>query len=421
MLGVNAVFAAYEIAVASISRHKLETLSRSGTPGAAASVFMKEHMEGSLALVQLAITLAGTIAAATGGTGVGEYLVPYLENEFAFSNATSEIIGIVLFVLPLSVFTIIFSELVPKMFAIENNEAITLALSPAMRLLYGICYPLIRVFEKAVRVMVTASRKVFRIPAAGSEEDGLAELWAATAHARSRNIISAFEEKMANSAVLFSRKTVADVMVPAKTISCIVADASLSDALIRAHMDMHTRFPVVGKDGNMDTVLGYLNFKDIVTALKINPANPTVRGITRPIKRIAADMPISRALQEMMAENAHMAIVLEGTAVKGIVTLEDIIEMLVGKITDEYDGLPVYIHNSGSSLIVGGGTMLSDLYKVLNLNLELPDTTLSNWARERLGKPMRGGDIVRASEIEVWIRKTRRQQLLEAIVMRRKN
>ncbi len=421
MLLVNAVCAAYEIALASISRNKLEILAKRKAFGSAAALYMKEHMEGSLALVQLAITLAGAIAAATGGAGVGEYLVPHLEQSMGVTNATAEILGIAFLVIPLSIFTIIFSELVPKMLAIENNAAIALGLSPLMRVLYAVFYPLVSFFEKIVKSLTRILLRFIKTSQSDNRDSEFDELWAATAYARSRNVISSFEEKLANSAILFSRKTVADALVPAEMVSCIQADSSLQDALIRAHMDMHTRFPIVEKKEDLRTLTGYLNFKDIVTALRINPGNPTVRGITRPIKKIALKTPASQALQEMIAENAHMAVIVDGKTPRGIVTMEDIIEMLVGKIADEYDRLPSYIHHSGSSFMVGGGASMKAVFKAAGLGPAAPDMPIAQWVSEKLGRDARGGDIVKDSGLEVWIRKTRRHHVMEAIVLRLKS
>lgn len=418
MLLVNAVFAAYELALASISKNTLASHVAQKTRGAAAAMFMKEHMEGSLALVQLAITLAGAVAAATGGTGVGEYLAPWLAYEFGLRESVAEFFGVVLFVLPFSAFTIVFSELVPKMFAIEYNAGITLLLSPAVRVFYWGMYPVIALFEKTVKAVMRVFRRFVRPAQPDSREAVVEELRAATAYARSRNVIGLFEERIANSAVLFSRKTVRDAMIPAGLVSCVPADVSLNDALVRAHMDMHTRFPVVEKDGDLQTVIGYLNFKDIVSVLRMSPFNPTVKGITRPVKRINTARTLPHVLQEMIAENTHMAVVTDSHAILGIITLEDIIELLVGKIADEYDSLPVYIHNSGSSLLAGGGTAVSAVCAALKVPFEEADRPLSQWAEEKQGKPLRGGDIIRACGLEVWVRKTRRRHLMEAVVMR---
>ena len=416
MLAINALFAAYEIALASVSRARLSALEKRRALGAGAALFMKEHMEGSLALVQLAITLAGAVAAATGGNGVGEYLVPWLESTLGLGNGAAEFLGITIFVLPFSVFSIIFSELVPKMFAIENNERITLALSPLMRALYTVFHSLIALFEKTVRLFTDLARRLLPGPAPQAGHDELEELLTALSAARSRKAFGLFEERLAGSALELSRRTVRSALVSAKDVSCIPVSATLSEALIRAHADMHTRFPVVEKDNELSTALGYLNFKDIVTVLRLNPSNPTVRGITRPLKTIAPELPLSKALQEMMSENVHMALVREGGSTLGIITLEDILETLVGQITDEYDRLPAQLHQTGGSLLAGGGAKLAAARQALGLSGG-DDRTLSQWAHERLGRRPRGGDIIRAEGLELWVRKTRRGKLLEAVVL----
>jgi len=416
MLAVNALFAAYEIALASVPRARLCSLDKRGALGAGAALFMKERMEGSLALVQLAITLAGAVAAATGGTAVGEYLVPWLEDALGLGNGAAEFLGITIFVLPFSVFSIIFSELVPKMFAIENNERLTLALSPLMRALYTIFHSLIALFERAVRLLTDVARRLLPGPAPQAGPDELEELLGALSAARSRKAFGLFEERLAGSALELARRTVREAMVPAEDVSCIPAAATLSDALIRAHADMHTRFPVVEADSELASAVGYLNFKDIVTVLRLNPSNPTVRGITRPLKAIAPDLPLSKALQEMMAENVHMALVREQKKALGIITLEDILETLVGKIADEYDRLPSHLHQTGGSLLAGGGAKLGDARLALGLSGG-DDRTLAQWAHERLGRKPRGGDIVRADGLELWVRKTRRGKLLEAVLL----
>ncbi|HOX22877.1 MAG TPA: CNNM domain-containing protein, partial [Elusimicrobiales bacterium] len=272
MLGVNALFAAYEIALASVPRARLASLEKRNAPGSASALFLKDRMEGSLALVQLAITLAGAVAAATGGTAVGEYLVPWLEFNLGIGNAPAEFAAIAIFVVPFSVFSIIFSELVPKMFAIENNERLTLLLSPLMRALYGLFHTLIAFFERSVRLFTGLARRLLPGPSGPPAQDDLAELFAALAAARSRKAFGLFEEQLAGSALELSRKTVREAMVPAADVSRIPAALNLPDALVRAHADMHTRFPVVETDDSLDSAIGYLNFKDIVTVLRLNPS-----------------------------------------------------------------------------------------------------------------------------------------------------
>src|SRR3989338_5442009 len=119
MLSFNAAFAAYEMALASVAKPRIRHLREKNVPGADSAHFMKERMEASLSLIQLGIALAGAIAAATGGAAVNEFIAPVLGRHLALSKATAEMIGLALFVIPLSFITITFGELVPKVFAIE--------------------------------------------------------------------------------------------------------------------------------------------------------------------------------------------------------------------------------------------------------------------------------------------------------------
>ena len=121
MVAVNAIFAAYEIALASVSLGRLQALAGEGRRGAAAASQMKLRMEGSLAVVQLGITLFGAIAAATGGAGAEEDLAPILHRA-GFSASLAEVVAITLVVIPLTAVTIVFGELVPKLFALRNQE-----------------------------------------------------------------------------------------------------------------------------------------------------------------------------------------------------------------------------------------------------------------------------------------------------------
>src|SRR5580698_4837102 len=124
MITFNAVFAAYEMALASISRTKLTYLVETKKKGATEALFMKDRMEASLAAVQLGVTLVGSIAAAIGGAGATEALNPYFEKNLGLSKVMAESLSLAALVIPLSSFTIIFAELIPKIYAIKNSERV---------------------------------------------------------------------------------------------------------------------------------------------------------------------------------------------------------------------------------------------------------------------------------------------------------
>ena len=420
MLFVNAVFAAYEMALASISRARLFTLCQQKKRGAEEAAYMKDRMEASLAVVQLGITLAGAIAAATGGAGAQEFFTPFF-TKIGISSFYAEILSLVCLVIPLSALTIIFAELVPKMFALDNRESVCLALSPIMKMITRIANPIVSIFETIVKkVMVLGAKKIKDESAI--DKQSLHELTAAAALARTSRLIGAHEEKIVLSAAQLSQRKVTDIMLDVDYISMVPVTDSLSDALIKAHLDMHTRFPVCEKAGEPQTIIGYLNFKDIVNALKISPENPSIKNITRPIKKILAETPLSRALSEMMHEKAHIAIIVsKEQEVRGMVALEDIIEELVGEIEDEFDRLPTHVHPCGSGWIIGGAVSMRVVASTLGIELHLENVsertlTLTEWVAQKLGRDFEGGEVLSFDNISITVRKLRRRKLAEALV-----
>ncbi|MFH0753934.1 MAG: CNNM domain-containing protein, partial [Candidatus Omnitrophota bacterium] len=135
----NGLFAAYEMALASVSRARLHVLEGRKIKGAVEAVFMKNNMEASLAVLQLGITFLAAVAAATGGLSAADLLTPYLIDRLHISHSLANVASLVVIVVPLSAVTIVFAELVPKIVAINNRERVWLALSPFMRGLFQAC------------------------------------------------------------------------------------------------------------------------------------------------------------------------------------------------------------------------------------------------------------------------------------------
>lgn len=422
MLAFNAFFAAYEMALASVSKTMLKTLFEQKKPGAKEAVFMKGRIEASLAVVQLGITLVGAIAAAVGGAGAEEAFVPYFKATFGLSEATAEFFALALIIIPLSAVVIMFGELVPKTFALGNKEWVCLKFSPSMRILWFIFYPAVWALERMVKVV--GAQKVKK--GFDSPELHLHELKAAASMARTSRLISERQEKILHSTTEFSRKAVKDVLVPVVEMSTISVNLSLSEALIKAHLDMHTRFPVCEKEDDPQTIIGYVNFKDIVFAMHVNPSDPTLRGIVRPIKTVSANATISATLEEMIQASTHIAIAKNETGkVVGLLTLEGLIEELVGDIQDEYDKLPASVHAHLNGWMVGGGTLMNVVASVLGVPAIQGQTqenrmlTLSEWCQLQKNGLLKSGEMIEKENLTVFVRKLRRKRLLEAFVVKK--
>ncbi|MBF0594627.1 MAG: DUF21 domain-containing protein [Candidatus Omnitrophica bacterium] len=417
MLFCTGIFAAYEMALASISLARVHVLVARKVRGADDAHFMKSNMEASLAVVQLGIAFVSAVAAATGGLSMSDMLSPILMAKWHLPKAGADILALLFFVLPLSAVTTIFAELVPKMIALNNRERVCLQLSPMMRRLFNAMHPVVRLFERIVKWIIERTGQGRN--ARNFEDDpGLHELQAAAALARTARLIGSHQEKILIAAAQLSSRHVREIAIPLGDVSMIGINSTLSQALIRAHMDMHTRFPVLEHEGDLQTVIGYVNFKDIIAALKINPDDPSIRGIVRPLKTVSGDSSISMALELMIKEKLHIMLVSgKNDRLVSMVALEDIIEELVGEIEDEFDRLPVHIHPFAGGWIVGGGAPMATVAQQAGSSYTgTVDGKLADWCAAHGLDESKGGDPVEADGLKVIARKFRRKKVSEAAV-----
>ncbi len=423
MLVFNALFAAFEMALASISQARLLVLAHQKRTGANSALYLKERIGASLAAAQIGATLTGAIAAATGGASVQESFAPKLQAMWQLSPHMAQALSVLFIVVPLSALTIVFGELLPKVFAIENKEWVCLRMAPIMKIFTRTIWPVANFFESIVKLILKLEHRIF---GAKSQEwgdiAGFHELQAAVSLARGKQLMGAREEKIVLSASQLSRRQIHDIILPATEISIIPSSLTLGEALLKAHLDLHTRFPIASEENNPQTIEGYITFKDLVTALKMHATTPTVKGIARPIKRIHADVAISQVLEQMMREKIHIALVVsKEDKVLGLITLEDIIEELVGDIEDEADSLPIHMHPTSGGWLMGGGVPMNAVSSRLGVPwsptfAKEATLRLADWCEAVLQRPLKKGELIRAEGLQVMVRKLRRRRLSEAFV-----
>ena len=419
MLILNALLAAYEMALASVSRTKLSILAQEKRSGAEQALFMKDHMEGSLAVVQIGITLVGAVAAATGGAGADEMFSPILQDWFDLPKRLADALAVTFVVVPLSFVTIIFGELTPKTFAIKNKEFVVLKCSPVMRVLYTLLSPIVHIMEAIVRFF---TQKTFTktLDPKEAQKAAMADLRTAAAIASSSRLFGKTEEKIVLSSAMFCIRKIREIQVPLNQVYMLDANDSIADTFVKAHLDMHTRFPVKEHPEDPQSIIGYLNFKDIFLSTKMSGGAPTsARSIVRPVLRLEADTIISTALEKMMKSKQHLCLVTEDEKITGILTLEDIFEEMVGEIEDEYDFFPAYIKPFGKAWIVSASAKMAEVFERLDLSIpaDVPDNmTMEKWIGIKLGRQPTKNEKIKANGIILETRKFRRHKLMEAIV-----
>ncbi len=418
---LNCAFAGFELALATVSLGRLRMLTELKRHGASAALAMKGRMEGSLAVVQIGMTLAAATAAATGGAGANEYLSPWLQRTFGITPQSGDVLAVALVVIPLSAVTIIVAELVPKTLAIKHSEWVCLTLAPVMRVLAYVIYPAVVVCEGATRGIVRLVERLMPASVGGAYEMGLAELRAQARALRTGSIIGAEQEQIILGASNLSRTRVADAMVDAGDVAMLSTDASLADHLVVIHLEAYTRFPVTRTPGDPQGIIGYVNAKEMLFLAKNHPEDPSIVRIVRPLVEVRADVTIGEAFTRMMQEHIHLALVRDAEGkVSGLITIEDILEELVGDIQDEFDRMPRNVTPSGSQWVVGGGATLGALRQATgraDLGADLPDElSLNEWLDRAHPEPFRNGDVILLGGLSLLVRKVRRRKLREALV-----
>jgi putative hemolysin len=244
------------------------------------------------------------------------------------------------------------------------------------------------------------------------------EITALAGLARLSNQISQHQERIIRGATRLSRMKACDVMIPIEHLAFLSTSMSIGQALIAAHLEAHTRFPVC-EEGSLDRVVGYINFKELVYFMRTNPNAPNLRGIIRPLHYASPDESAADLLRVFVDQHIHMAIVRDpGGSTRGLVTLEDLVEELVGEIEDEFDRLPRMSHSlSGGTWMMGGGVTVSVLNATAGTHIPDEHETVSAWIIKRLGRLPKAGEIMQEGKTTITVRRVRRGKVFEIMVV----
>ena len=303
-----------------------------------------------------------------------------------------------------------FTEILPKTLGVRYNSY----LAP----FFGVpLYAIVRITNPLITI-INLINKPFEGRGKSADTAGTVDEIAALAGmARLSNLIGQYEESIIKNATKMSLTKVDSVMIPHDQITFLTTTQTMTDAVLTAHYDPHTRFPIC-EDGDHDRVLGYINFKELVYRARTNPSDPSLRGIIRPVHFVHRDESAADLLRMFVEQHVHMAIVRDDDEKSlGLVTMEDLVEELVGELEDEFDRLPRMCHAlSGGTWMVGGGFPASKLDDVLGANLENARGSTSAWLIERMGRVPKANEVYMESGFEFLVRRTRRGKIFEVSV-----
>lgn len=335
LLVVNAFFAASEMALISINDNRIRILSLEGNKRAQKLEKLLEEPTGFLSTIQIGITLAGFLNSAFAADKFASLLVDYvLSLGVDISPSVLSSVSVIVITLILSYFTLVFGELVPKRIAMKKAEAIALAVSSPLSVLSKVVNP----FVKLLTVSTNLTVRLFGIdPNAEDEEASEEEIRMLVDTGLERGTIQQSEKMIIHNIFDFDNKDVSDMMTHRTDMIAISADTPLEDVLEIVQSEQYTRFPVF--EERVDNIIGILHVKDLIVQFRKDTTRPkSILDIIRPAYFVSESKKGDDLLEELQQNRVHMAIVVDeygGTA--GLITIEDLIEEIVGSIYDEYD------------------------------------------------------------------------------------
>jgi putative hemolysin len=385
---IGGFFAAAEMALVSLRDGQVRTLSKRGKRGKRAAR-LAQNPNRFLSAVQIGVTLAtllsGAFGAATLASDLKRWLMHYM------SDGLASTISIAVITLAISFVTLVFGELAPKRIALQRSERVSVFAAPVLDRLASILTPLVWLLSRSVNLVVAALGGDPNVGRGVMTEQELRDV------VTGYQALSADQRHIVGEVFDAGRRQVREVLVPRTEVEFLPAAMPIGEAATLVRSAPHTRFPVYQE--SYDDVIGFVHARDLLGP-DADGASRRVGEVCRPVKFLPTSKTVLSALSEMRRENAHLAIVLDeygGTA--GIVTLEDLVEELIGEIRDEYDieeGPSRKLH--GGEMEVDGLLNLDDFAEQTGVELpEGPYETVAGYLLAALGHLPGEGESVEVS------------------------
>jgi Hemolysins and related proteins containing CBS domains len=412
------IFVAAEIALVTMRRTRIDQLADEGNRSARRVKGLIAQPGRFLAVTQIGLTFLGFLASAYAAVNLTTSLATAFKQTGLPKDAAGGL-ALIIVTLLLSLFTIIFGELVPKSLALAYTEQFALRLS-------GFIVVLLRVLGPLVQVLTAITTSVARLLGAGDQAQGVMsteELKILVERGGQQGILEAEEEQMIHAVIELGDQRIHEVMVPRIAMVSLAASATMEQAIDTVIEEGHSRIPVY--EDSIDEIIGILYAKDLLPFLKGSVAErPSLRSILRTPVFVPESMSVDDLLHEFQRRKVHLAIVLDeygGTA--GLVTIEDLLEEIVGEIQDEYDEEePLIVRISDDEARIDGRADVDDLAELFDTNLGLEDAdeydTVGGLIYHRIGGVPKPGDQVVVDGLTLTVETTDGRRVGKVLVVR---
>ncbi|NBW95263.1 MAG: HlyC/CorC family transporter [Planctomycetia bacterium] len=363
----NGFFSGAEMAIVASRRGRLRQMAEAGDAAAGKALELATSPDKFLPTVQIGITLVGTLAAAYGGDRIVSDLAEWITTHGpSVSPAVARSIALTSFVAILSFLTLLLGELVPKRLALRRAEPIARIVAPAMQLFARITKPLVWGLSTATSAMlfVLGAHKQDGPTVSVDDIEHLLEA------GRAEGVLEAVEQAVAAEALRLGDRTVRDIMRPRIDLDALDIDTPPSEVLGAIAMAGYSRLPVY--EGSLDHILGFVSLKDVLRHNWMGWPIELRKMLHRALF-VPETMPLDRLLELFQKERNQLAIVLdEYGGTEGLVTLEDVLEELVGEIHDEHrrDKATAFVQREDGSWLVDGGAGVEELAERFDIKLE---------------------------------------------------
>lgn len=383
---VEGVFVAGEIALVSLREGQVRALAEEGRRGSSVARLVNDPNR-FLATVQIGVTSTALLSSAFGAVTLSAQAKHFLVGR-GLGDGAAGFVGIVGVTLIISFVTLVFGELAPKRLALQRTERTAKLLSPALSRLSAVFRPVIWLLSRSTDLTV---RALGADPSAGRESISEEELRGLVAAHES---LSTDERRLIDEVFAAGERSISEVMLPRREVSFLESSLSIGRAVKQVAESPHSRYPVVGR--GPDDVVGFVHVRDLVLGEINGDRARSVSDYLREVKRMPGSKKVLNALSEMRREGSHLAIVVdEYGGTDGIVTLEDLIEEVIGDIRDEYD-----LREIGSRRFAGGDVEVdarSNLDEFTDLTGAVlpagPYETAGGYVMARLGRLPAAGDV----------------------------
>ncbi len=393
---LGSLFVAAEIALISLRESQIRQLSTKGKRGAKVA-HLATNPNRFLAAAQVGVTVCGFLSAALGAEKLGIYVIPQL-TDLGLTDGAANVTSLVGITLVIAYFSLVFGELVPKRLALYRTEEISLWTAGTIDLIAKLLRPVIWLLSRSTDFVVRLFGVDPKEQRSQMSEEELLDL--VSGHAA----LTAEERDIVEEVFNASERQVHEIMVPRTEVDFMDASLTVGKAIALAVDRAHSRYPVVR--GSTDEVIGFIHVRDLLDTSLVT-AGGKIQELVRNIMFLPGTKGVLPALTEMRNQRQHLAIVLdEYGGTDGIVTLEDLVECLIGDIKDEYDTdeEEVSIEARTGDFEIDGLISLDDLRDQTGIDIpDGPYETASGFVMHFLGRIPVAHDVVSVNGIRITI------------------